>query len=426
VKPEQCEAGPGACVHLGGNVAADYITAVQANPALWSAAWHDFLVMAARHPVVLGMMKLARVTGPVRFVPGIGYIVADPALAREILLDESAFSKSGRGAAGAIWNLILGPMSITGTRGDDHRMLRHLLAPQLNRTALDVVEREVLAPTASRLAAALDAGEAIDLAEVGRRLALDAVCAALGIPRFEDSERAVFFEESDALFRRIGFRTTLDERSAEQAREQVRHFTSPVARAARSRTFAPGRVLDAMAQRGLGVDDQMAVASILLLNGTGASSAAIPRVAALVIDSGQLPSLRTRPDLIPRAAEEGLRYVTPSPFLIRAVEQDRVVQGARFRAGRRVVIMVEGATRARDAVDRPEEFRVDRDRPSLNRIWFGAGRHLCPGADLGQREIETVLRGLAMASRDVRIVRRRYRSRGLLPTYRELVVTSPR
>ena len=370
--------------------------------ALW-AACQDVLVSAARHPMAFGMMKLARVAGSVRYWPGAGYVIVDPALARAVLVDEANFSKSGRGAAGAVWNQILGPMSVTGTRGDDHRMLRHLLAPALNRSALDDIERRVLTPAALSITHAIDAGKTVELAGVGRRLSLDAVCALLGIPTFNEAELATFFDESDALFRRIGFRTNLKPDQLEHARKAVARFVAPVEHALRSNAFEPGSLLEAMLRLNLSLEDRLAVASILLINGTGASSAAIPRIAALVIDSGQLPSLRSDPSRIARAAEEGLRYVTPSPFLVRAVEHDVTVQGTRFRSGRRVLILVEGVT-------------------ELKRIWFGAGRHFCPGADLGQWEIEAVLRGLASASSGVRITRRRYRSRGLLPTYRELVV----
>ena len=71
-----------------------------ARPALDPAAVRaDRAVLRAAHPVAFPLLRLADRLGPVVRVPGIGVLVNDPDLVRQVLTDSTRFRKDGPGLA---------------------------------------------------------------------------------------------------------------------------------------------------------------------------------------------------------------------------------------------------------------------------------------------------------------------------------------
>ena len=100
--------------------------------------------------------------------------------------------------------------------------------------------------------------------------------------------------------------------------------------------------------------------------------------------------LRADPELVPDAAEEILRWVSPISHFSRTATEDTEVHGVTIRAGEQVAIFFASANRDEEVFDDPFAFRVDR-RPNPH-LAFGFGEHFCMGAHLARVEIDVIFR----------------------------------
>jgi cytochrome P450 len=193
-------------------------------------------------------------------------------------------------------------------------------------------------------------------------------------------------------------------------------LTAPaaVAYAAGSESTVPGRL------RALGMDQAQALGLVaaLVLTGTETLVSFLPRLMALLHDTGWLPRLAADPGRTAAVVAEALRVTTPSPVMLRSVARPGRVGGVAVRPGDRVVIATLSCNRAAGPFD------PDRPHPAeLRRLWFGAGPHVCLGAPLAMAEIEAVVAAV-LAAPGVRVVDRRVARRVLIPGYGRLVLAA--
>jgi cytochrome P450 len=102
--------------------------------------------------------------------------------------------------------------------------------------------------------------------------------------------------------------------------------------------------------------------------------------------------LRERPELVPDAVEEILRWASPISHFTRVAVEDCVLRGMEIRTGDQLALYYASANRDEDVFDDPFSFRVDR-RPNPH-LAFGFGEHFCVGAHLARVEIEMILHHL--------------------------------
>ena len=108
-------------------------------------------------------------------------------------------------------------------------------------------------------------------------------------------------------------------------------------------------------------------------------------LAAFCEHPDQWELLAQRPDLVPSAVEELLRWVTPLNNFFRTALHDTEVGGQAIAAGDRVVLLYPSANRDAAVFDDPFRFDVTRDpNPHLA---FGNGTHFCLGANLARLEL---------------------------------------
>ncbi|MGO9062502.1 MAG: cytochrome P450 [Candidatus Binataceae bacterium] len=102
--------------------------------------------------------------------------------------------------------------------------------------------------------------------------------------------------------------------------------------------------------------------------------------------------LQERPDLLPSAIEEILRWTSPVGHILRVATADAEIRGRSIRAGDKVVVWTPSA-------NRDEEVFADADRFDLERtpnehIAFGYGEHFCLGAHLARLELRVMVEEL--------------------------------
>ncbi|OBI38681.1 cytochrome [Mycobacterium sp. E1386] len=106
----------------------------------------------------------------------------------------------------------------------------------------------------------------------------------------------------------------------------------------------------------------------------------------------QYDLIRAKPDLIPLAVEEQLRFTTPIQNLYRYTRADYRIGDVTIPTGSRVLLSFGAANRDPAAFDDPDEYRADRN-PRMH-VAFGYGPHMCLGAPLARMEAQAILRQL--------------------------------
>jgi cytochrome P450 len=113
-------------------------------------------------------------------------------------------------------------------------------------------------------------------------------------------------------------------------------------------------------------------------------------VAVLLRHPDQAELLLHRPELLPDAVEELLRYLTIAHHGLRRVATaDISVGGTVIRAGEGVVLALQAANRDPDVFADPD--RVDLTRRARRHVAFGHGAHRCAGQALARAELEIAL-----------------------------------
>ncbi|MFD2580142.1 cytochrome P450 [Novosphingobium colocasiae] len=100
--------------------------------------------------------------------------------------------------------------------------------------------------------------------------------------------------------------------------------------------------------------------------------------------------LRARPEAMPTAVEEFLRYDSPILSVGRIVKEETELGGKQLSVGERVFFMLLSANRDAEVFDDP--FTLDVTRDPNPHMAFGKGPHFCLGTPLARIEGQIVLR----------------------------------
>lgn len=368
-------------------------------------------VMRAAHPIAYPLLNLVR--SPVRRVPGLGVLVTDATLLRTVLMDTRHFTKNGPGAPSDLWTPVLGPSVLLNMEGADHLALRRKLGPLFAPNYIDALAATSLREATSALTERLLTREPVDVVAEVRHYASVMISQLVGL------DATVV---DDDLFRRVssitGFvrlsQPRLSARQAAQARNILAELTvhAQTAYRAGDESTVPGR----MRALGLTEEEAMGAVGAFVLTGTETLVSYIPRLIAILLDTGWFPSLASDRSLIEPAIAEGLRVTTPSPVMLRSVVADTAIGAVQVQAGDRVILATFAANRALGPFD-PEANAAS----TLKQLWFGAGTHFCLGAPLALAQIRLTLDAMLPAG-ELRIVSRRAARGVLIPSYSRLVV----
>lgn len=375
-------------------------------------SWERRLYLAA-HPLAYPFLRTLAKLGPVVRVPSVGIVVNDAALAREVLLDGETFRKDGPGSSGALWTQVLGPSVLLNMEGEAHQQLRRRLAGLFTPGYAEQVCADVLTEQLADLRARLGSGAPVDLVDVARAAAGAVICALIGLDPDHGRE---MFDDGERITAMIGLRT----RVLSPAQQRTAHLVlGGITAGAASAYQAGGTATVVGRMRGLDLsqDEAVGAAAAFFLTGTETVATFVPRLIALLCDTGELARVAAAPDdLLDRAIDEALRITTPSPAMLRSVAAPARVGRIRVQPGERVVIATHNCARALGGFD------LDRPHPpELRHLWFGAGAHFCIGYPLAMAEIRSLARTV-LAHAPVRVWRRTATRSVLIPTYRTMEV----
>ena len=273
-----------------------------------------------------------------------------------------------------------------------HTALRAVLAGAFTPRVLRGLEARVRELVGDLLGRAVADGEVEFVDAVAARLPVAVVCDLLGLPA---ADHDWMYHLTSTAFG--GGDPGLDTGAVSPAdrADAYGEIFDYYARLARERRSRPGDDLVSVLVHGevdgvgLDVEEVLLNCTNLIIGGNETTRhAASGGLLALAADPGQWRALRERPDLLPLAVEEVLRWTTPGMHVLRTATADTAIAGTPVAAGERVVVWNAAANRDPRVFPEPERFRVDRT-PNRH-LALGHGPHFCLGANLAKMELRAL------------------------------------
>lgn len=134
---------------------------------------------------------------------------------------------------------------------------------------------------------------------------------------------------------------------------------------------------------------------ILFVAGYGTTANALCNILRLLfLNPEQRELLIAKPELLPNAVEEGLRFNSSAPITARTAMGALELHGVQIAPGDSVYLALDSANHDPEVFDEPDRFWIERPATVKKSLAFGQGSHYCLGAKLGAIEIEVALEAL--------------------------------
>ncbi len=208
------------------------------------------------------------------------------------------------------------------------------------------------------------------------------------------------FEERRKLTRWSDVSTALPKsgvvESAEQRRAEMDECAACFAELWNARVNAEPRndLISMMAHndatRHMAPDNLMGNIILLIVGGNDTTRNTMSgSVLALNQHPEQYRKLRANPALIDSMVPEVIRWQTPLAHMRRTALVDTEIRDKKIRKGDRVVMWYVSGNRDEEAIEKPDEFIIDRARPRTH-LSFGFGIHRCVGMRLAELQLRIV------------------------------------
>ena len=285
---------------------------------------------------------------------------------------------------------------------DDHRRIRSVVVREFAPKRVERL-RDRLEQAANELCDAFPAAGPFDFwSAFAEPFAARVACSLVGIP-FEDADRAAewAFDLARAFFPFMSSeRRTRAERSA---MDLLRYMDALLV----ERAAQPADDLLTLLGSGevtseLTGDEVLALAANMVFAGLEATAKALATGTYFLVSHGQLATLASRPEAIPTAALEVLRFAPPAQNVARFAPEDMVCQDVPLRAGQVVSANIVAACRDPRRYANPDELDITRHAPK--QLAFGAGPHYCLGASLAKMAMEIAFATLSSRCPDLTLV----------------------
>jgi cytochrome P450 len=389
------------------------------------AQWHELLVYALNRPLAFAVLELAGHLGAIVRFPGVGHIVSDAIIARRVLTDRECFDSHSPGSLGVLVTQVLGPCALLNMDGPAHGELKRRLSGIFSARYVDALLATATDRIVAELQEYLRGGQTVDFVGFMRDFASAMACEMIGVEVDRAREREIYAEmfalaTAFTSFAGLG-KTRLVGRELARAREVAARLAAHVRSGYEQEAGREGSLTRQMRSLGFTFDEVWGIVVIVMVGATELITYGMPRVLALLLDSGLMPRLQARPDLLEQAVDEGFRLVTPSNVVLRAVTRDCEIEGHWVRRGERVLVVFHNIMRRKEYFPDPHHFDLERvPDPRCRRLIFGAGAHACLGAALAIAEARRVLGALLPLQGRLEIVRRRYNRGKTYPGYSAL------
>jgi cytochrome P450 len=278
----------------------------------------------------------------------------------------------------------------------DHRVYRALTQPWFLKSSLRRLEPDLKALATEFVDRMAEHGSACDFVrDVAAWFPLRVVMTLLGVPRSDEPLMLKLTQElfgpEDPDMRRAGEGVDL--------MQALLDFNDYFNRLTDDRRRAPREDLASVIANatieGAPIPDFERNSYYVIVATAGhdtTSSSIAGGLLALLQNPAEMTRLRADRTLLPKAADEMIRWTTPVKHFLRTATEDYALRGETIRAGDTSMLCYVSGNRDEEVFAEPFRFVVDRDpNPHLA---FGYGAHLCLGRVLAKMEIEALFNEL--------------------------------
>jgi pimeloyl-[acyl-carrier protein] synthase len=286
----------------------------------------------------------------------------------------------------------------------DHTHLRSLVSKAFTPKTIETMELRVRETMAALLDQISDPASFDLMQAVADPLPVIVIAELIGVP---PTDRSQFKVWSDQRARTLEPTITTRERdiAAEAGRALTAYFLGIIhERRAHPRDDLISALVAAEEQGNKLTEDEMVVMlRLLLVAGNETTTNLIGNgMLALLQHPDQLQLLRQKPDLMPSAIEELLRYDAPVQIDIRTALEDIELGDKHIRKGQGVLLLIGSANRDPEVYSDPD--RLDLARHETSHIAFGRGIHHCLGAPLARLEGRVAFEMLLERFEDIQLL----------------------
>ena len=276
----------------------------------------------------------------------------------------------------------------------DHTRLRGLVVKAFTARRVEDMRPRIQAIVDESIDAVAARGQMDLISEFAFRLPVVVICEMLGIPR---EDRAVFFQRERTGGRLLDpvplTRAEIDAENASHLATAA-YFQQLFERRRREPADDLITQLVQAEENGSHLSNEELTANIILLFGAGHETTVNligNGLLALHRHPEQLALLKARPELMPGAVEEFLRYDSSVQMTSRVALEDIADLGGRAISRGESVLCLLGSANRDAAVypDRPDQLDVT--RTDVKPQSFGGGIHHCLGAQLARIEAEVAI-----------------------------------
>ncbi len=276
----------------------------------------------------------------------------------------------------------------------EHTRLRGLVNRGFTPRMIARLEERVETVCASIVDRALEAGECDFVTEVAAELPLAVIAELMGVPQadrhdiFTWSNQMVGFDDPD-------YQTTPE--VGEAAAAGILGYANELGASKRacpvgdivSKLVSPDGEGNELSELEFGM-----FFVLLAVAGNETTRNAISGgMQALIEHPDQWARLRSDPGLLPTAADEIVRWVSPVMQFRRTATRDTSVGDQPVREGEKVVVFYPSANRDEEVFTDPHAFDIARS-PNPHIGFGGGGPHFCLGSHLARLEIQVMFRCL--------------------------------
>jgi hypothetical protein len=286
------------------------------------------------------------------------------------------------------------------TEGAEHRRLRSLVQKAFTPRAVDAI-RTATTDMAGETFAALRAEGGGDLIEAASMLPLRVICRLIGVP---DADVEQFVGWADALSTIFGFLSAEQADAATVALAGLNGYVEGLLdrrRSAPEDDLVSALVVAEVEGQRLTHDEVRTMVANLIVAGHDTTGSQLGcTFLTLLRHPDQATLLARRPELVPHAVEETMRFEPSVPGIPRTPTETVVIGGTDVAAGTVLILSTAAANREPGVWVDPDIVDITRfAEPGVPRLMsFGIGTHYCLGAALARMTLEEAVRAMFVAS----------------------------
>ncbi|MFC9438622.1 cytochrome P450 [Nocardia sp. NPDC057030] len=311
-------------------------------------------------------------------------VLADPRFSRAVTVDREDIPRTTPGPARQ--------NSMLNMDAPEHSRLRKLVAKAFTSRRVEQLRPRAQQIVDERLTEIESSGPVADLVQgLALPLPVTVICEMLGVPtedqhRFRDFSDTVLSTTAHTPEQIDAARASLEQYLAELVAQRRAEPTDDLLAALVAARDNDDRLTeDELVNMGIG----------LLIAGHETTANQIANFTyVLLSEPRHWELLRGRPELLPGAVEELLRYVQlgSGGSFARVATEDVVLGDVTVRAGESVIVNTQAANRDESVFENAEE--LDLTRNNNPHMAFGHGIHHCLGAQLARLELQVALGSL--------------------------------